>query len=141
MATSLVVAGRDVGDKQSDLRPAVLALVSQYRKSMQTFSRMPVIEAARFQVHRLQKAAPVSKVFLQAERATPSHSLQMLTEPNEGSKGKDRIFKENKPLLRRVSRSEGSPNARLSHRYLNAAARAAAFSKSVPAHRCSVQSG
>jgi uncharacterized protein (DUF2252 family) len=103
MATSLVLAGLDIGSKASQREPAVLAFVESYRQMILMLSKMPVIEAARYLVHRMQKVQPVSKVLLKATRATPLHTLESLTIPVEGSKTGERIFKENRPMLTRVT--------------------------------------
>src|SRR5271155_3402175 len=102
LATSIVLAGLDIGDKASQREPAVLAAVDTYRRMIATFSKMPIIVAARYQVHGLHRVEPVSKVLLKAERSTPLHILESLTIPvNDASEKKDggaggRIFKENK---------------------------------------------
>jgi uncharacterized protein (DUF2252 family) len=108
LATSLMLAGLDIGAKASQREPAVLAAAETYRQMIAMFSKMPVIQAARYQVHRLQRVQPISKVLLKAERATPQHSLDSLTIPVKDVKtGKllpgDRVFKEVKPMLTRVS--------------------------------------
>jgi len=103
LATSLVLAGREAGGKEAFARNAVLAFVERYRKCARAFSEMPVLEVARYQVHRLMNVAPVSEVLIKAERATPMHTLETLTIP--AKKGGGRIFRENKPLLTRVSGS------------------------------------
>jgi uncharacterized protein (DUF2252 family) len=100
LSTSLVLAGRAVSEKKGACEDAVFTFVSQYRKFVDMFSRMPVTEIARFQVHRLQRISPVSKALLKAERSTPALSLQTLTEPRK-TEG-PRVFKEQKPLLVRV---------------------------------------
>src|SRR6202167_429742 len=77
LATSLVLAARETGArKQSE---AVVTFVAQYRKLIDALARMPVIDMARFQVHRLQRITPVSKALLKAERSTPLHTLDTLT--------------------------------------------------------------
>jgi uncharacterized protein (DUF2252 family) len=108
LATSLVLAGIEIGSKASQREPSVLTLVEAYRRMILMLSRMPVIEAARYQVHRLQRVEPVSKVLLKAQRATPQHSLDSLTIPDPASpetSGKTcgRIFKEIKPTLTRIT--------------------------------------
>jgi uncharacterized protein (DUF2252 family) len=47
---------------------------------MGSFARMPVLEVARYQVHRLQNVAAVEGILRMAERATPMHTLVTLTE-------------------------------------------------------------
>jgi uncharacterized protein (DUF2252 family) len=102
LATSLVLAAGETcasDEKARDARDAVAKFVARYRKLIDTLSRMPVIEVARFQVHRLQRIQPVSKALLKAERSTPLHTLDTLT--IETKKG--RIFREDPPVLRRLT--------------------------------------
>ena len=80
MATSLVLAGREAGTKNVACREAAAVFLETYRTSMAMFARMPVLEVARYQVHRLQNMAAVAGIFRMAERATPMHTLLMLTE-------------------------------------------------------------
>ncbi|HEX4311452.1 MAG TPA: DUF2252 domain-containing protein [Acidobacteriaceae bacterium] len=97
LATSLVLAARETGArKQSE---AVITFVAQYRKLMDALARMPVIDVARFQVHRLQRISPVSRALLKAERSTPLHTLETLTVPAKTG----RVFREEPPVLRRLS--------------------------------------
>jgi uncharacterized protein (DUF2252 family) len=102
MATSLVLAGMEIGSKASQREPAVLSLVESYRRMIAMLSKMPIVEAVRYQVHRLQRVEPVSRVLLKAERATPQHTLESLTVPAEGEDGR-RVFRESKPMLTRVT--------------------------------------
>lgn len=128
MATSLILAGREAGSKDVRCFEAALVFLESYRTSMLEFSRMPVLEMARYQVHRLQSAAPVKGVLHLAERATPAHTLMTLTEAKEESKpasqqvgksasktakkgksakamteGRERIFKSSPPVLTRLT--------------------------------------
>jgi hypothetical protein len=48
----------------------------------------------RFQVHRLGGVEPVHAALLKAERATPQHTLEQLTEPVSSKQGAPRRFKE-----------------------------------------------
>jgi len=104
LATSLILAGREAGAKDSFARDAVLAFLERYRKCAQEFAEMPVLEVARFQVHRLMRVVPISEVLIKSERATPLRTLEVLTIPVQ--KGEGRIFRENKPLLTRVRGSQ-----------------------------------
>jgi uncharacterized protein (DUF2252 family) len=119
LATSLVLAGREVGDKRAQCEEAVHRLVFQYRKYVDMFARMPVIEMVRFQIHRLQRISPVSAALLKAERATPMHTLEQLTVPAKGRAGEDgrRIFKEQKPLLTRLSSAQARAVLASLHEY------------------------
>src|ERR1700691_570382 len=61
LATSLVLAARETcapSEKAKDGRNAVAKFVARYQKLIGTLSRMPVIEVARYQVHRLQRISP-----------------------------------------------------------------------------------
>jgi uncharacterized protein (DUF2252 family) len=66
---------------------------------------MPVIEMARYQVHRLQRITPVSDALLKAERSTPLHTLETLTVETK----KGRIFRDEPPLLRRLTPQQARP--------------------------------
>ena len=105
LATSLILAGREAGNKTSLCHEAVAACVQRYRKTMQMFTRMPVVDVARFQIHRLQRIALMSQVLFKAERATPLHTQEQYTVEVPASKGvpAHRIVKEMKPLLVRVT--------------------------------------
>jgi hypothetical protein len=68
------------------------------------------MEVAHFQVHRLQRIAPVSQVLRKAEQATPLYNAaRLLVQPKAPSKGgkgapaPHRIFVEHKPLQYRLS--------------------------------------
>jgi uncharacterized protein (DUF2252 family) len=122
LATSLVlVAGANTSELKADstggrtskvkardsknAREAVLAFVASYRKLIATLSRMPVIEVARYQVHRLQRITPVSDALMKAERSTPLHTLDALTVATK----KGRVFKDEPPLLRRLTPQQARP--------------------------------
>jgi len=80
MATSLVLAGRGAGARNMDCREAAALFLESYRTTMATFARMPVLEVARYQVHRLQNTTTVEGILRMAERATPRHTLLTLTD-------------------------------------------------------------
>ena len=81
MAASLILAGREAGAKDSHCRSAAATFLARYRTQMHVFAHMPVIELARFMVHRLHTVQPISQILQLAERATPVHSLDALTIP------------------------------------------------------------
>ena len=85
MATSLILAGRGAGSKNVDCREAAAVFVDRYRTTMLAFARMPVLEVARFQVHRLRSVSTVGGILRMAERATPMHTLLTLTEREGGA--------------------------------------------------------
>jgi uncharacterized protein (DUF2252 family) len=51
----------------------------------------------------LGQVAPIHQALTQAERATPQHTLEQLTEPTSGLADGPRLFKEVKPMLTRVT--------------------------------------
>jgi uncharacterized protein (DUF2252 family) len=106
MAASLVLAGRESGHKEASARQAVEKCIERYSAQMRAFAHMPGLDVGRFQVHRLGQVAPVHAALMKAERATPQHTLEQLTEPasksGAGKPGAPRQFKELKPTLTRV---------------------------------------
>jgi len=98
LATSLVLAGREAGDTDKHCKEAVRIFVRTYREAMFGFSRMTVLDLARYRVHRHPHFAPVQSVLRKAERATPRLSLEHLTV----SAGSARRFKPQPPLVTRV---------------------------------------
>ncbi|HEX4008315.1 MAG TPA: DUF2252 domain-containing protein [Acidobacteriaceae bacterium] len=108
LAASLVLAARETCPKQKQAREAsaaILRFIASYRKLVQLFSRMPVIEMARYQVHRLQRISPVSNALLKAERATPLHTLDALTVELKNG----RVFRDEPPILRRLTPQQARP--------------------------------
>jgi uncharacterized protein (DUF2252 family) len=98
MATSLVLAGRTAGSKNLQCREAAAVFLERYRTMMAAFARMPVLEVARYKVHRLGNVSPVAGILRMAERATPMHTLSVLTEvegavPVGGRKGAKKAVK------------------------------------------------
>ena len=124
LATSFILAGREAGSKSAACGEAAAILLRSYRRSMHAFARMPVMDVARFQVHRLQRIAPVSQVLRKAERATPLYNQAHLTElPKASAKGSKnappphRIFVEHKPLQFRLTGCQGAPDSRFAELY------------------------
>ncbi len=107
MAASLTLAGRGSGHKEGSARAAVEKFVARYSTQMRAFAKMPSLEVNRFQVHRLGQVAPVHQALMKAERATPQHTLEQLTEAVPGKLG-NRRFKEIKPTLTRVTGSQAA---------------------------------
>jgi uncharacterized protein (DUF2252 family) len=108
LAASLVLAARETcapNEKARDGEKAVLQFVASYRKLVDTLARMPVVEVARYQVHRLQRITPVSEALMKAERATPMHTLDALTAETK----KGRMFKDEPPLLKRLTPQQARP--------------------------------
>ncbi len=107
MAASIALAGRGAGHKDSSIRGAVERCMERYTAQMRAFAKMPHLEVGRFMVHRLGQVEPVHAALVKAERATPQHTLEQLTEPVSG-KGGERRFKEIKPMLTRVTGAQAA---------------------------------
>ena len=105
MAASLILAGREARQKESSARDAVMHCIMRYCAQMRAFAKMPLLEVVHFQVHRLGSVQPVHQALLKAERATPAHTLQQITEPLPGNPAGPRRFKEIKPNLTRITGS------------------------------------
>ncbi len=115
MATSLVLAGREAGQKTSAVKQVVVRCIERYRALMRAFAKMPCLEVGRFQVHRLGGVEPVHAALLKAERATPQLALKQLTEDvgktaagKKSEEDQGRRFKEIKPTLTRVSGAQAA---------------------------------
>jgi len=109
MAASLVLAGRASGHKDGSARTAVEQCMGRYCGQMRDFAEMPAVDVGRFQVHRLGLVAPVHEALLKAERATPLHTLERLTEPVPGMKDPaDRRFREQRPMLSRITGAQAA---------------------------------
>jgi uncharacterized protein (DUF2252 family) len=103
MAASLVLAGRASGHKEVTARQAAEKCIERYSAKMRAFAEMPGIEVGRYQVHRISQVEPIHTALLKAERSTPQHTVEQLTEPTSSKLGAPRRFKEIKPTLTRVT--------------------------------------
>lgn len=108
MAASLVLAGRESGHKEAVSRDAVEQFIDRYMSKMTAFAGMPILEVGRSQVHRLGTVEPVHDALLKAERATPLHTLEQLTEPSSRKPGAPLRLKESKPTLTRVTGTQAT---------------------------------
>ena len=108
MAASLVLAGRAAGHKDGSACRAVETCMMRYAELMREFAHLPHLEVARYQVHRLGSARPVHDALLKAERATPLHTLEQLTQPASSSPTAQRRFREAKPMLTRLSKAQSA---------------------------------
>ena len=99
MATSLVLAGQESGHNRSACRAAAEVFLESYCRSIREFSREPVLQVARHQVHREERIKPVHAALLQSERARPLDLLKKFTEND--AHGHPR-FRDQRPLFWRV---------------------------------------
>ncbi len=108
MAAAVTLAGRGSGHKEGSARRAAEQCIERYAAQMRAFAEMPLLEVAHYQVHRLGQVEPVHEALLKAERATPRHTLEQLTEPASPAPGAPRRFKESKPMLTRVTGAQAA---------------------------------
>ena len=115
LATSLILAGREAGVRRSARRDAVLHFTQQYRNMMHNFAAMPVLEIARYQIHRLGQIDPMPAILAQAQRSTPQKLLKSITEPAPKAAApkppapeETRRFASNPPLLERLDANEAA---------------------------------
>ncbi|MGA7158479.1 MAG: DUF2252 domain-containing protein [Acidobacteriaceae bacterium] len=119
LATSLILAGRAAGVKRAARRDAVLHFTDQYRRMMHTFAAMPVLELARYQIHRLAEMEPMPQILSQAGRSTPQKILKSLTEPDASKSSggpsqtkantvQPRVFRSEPPTLERLNSREAA---------------------------------
>ncbi|UWZ85063.1 DUF2252 domain-containing protein [Occallatibacter riparius] len=106
MAASLVLAGRAAGQKKSSGRDAAIQCITHYAALMRILAKMPALEMSRFQVHRIGTLQPIHTALLKAERATPLHTLEVLTEPARDETDAPRRFKEEPLHLWRITGRE-----------------------------------
>ncbi len=106
LAASLVLAGREAGAKNKACNEAVLAFIASYRKLTHTLADLPILELAHYQVHRMTRVQPVSEALQKAQTATPQVTVDKLTIPAGRKKSGLRHFKNEPPLLKRLTGSE-----------------------------------
>ncbi len=103
MAASIVLAGRTAGHKASGCSVAAEAFLNSYFEFIEQFSRLPLLEAARHQIHREQRIKPVSSALRQSQRATPADALAKFTEADKRGKT---CFRNGRPVFWRVGGEE-----------------------------------
>jgi uncharacterized protein (DUF2252 family) len=99
MATSILLAGMQSNTKLSGCGDAAETFLTAYCNLLIRLAHMPVLESARYQVHRVARAVSMSDVLQRAERETPLHSQERLTEPGPHH----RIFHSIPPILHRIT--------------------------------------
>lgn len=100
MATSLVLAGRESEHKHEECFASAYVFAEHYCACIRELSELPILQAARRQVHREDRVAPIHAALLQSERARPLDLLNKYTEPD----GRGRLrFRDQPPLFRRIT--------------------------------------
>ena len=80
MATSIILAGEQSAHGRSACQQAAETFVTSYCVTIETLAGTPVLDAARHQIHRIQRSGPVAAAWQQAVRATADDLLKKYTE-------------------------------------------------------------
>jgi uncharacterized protein (DUF2252 family) len=92
LAISIFVVGREGGSSDRACRDAVESMVRSWRETMHVLADMPVVELARYCVHRFARSGPVGRVLRKAERMSPLLARDELT--HGGHDGRARFITE-----------------------------------------------
>jgi uncharacterized protein (DUF2252 family) len=79
LAISIVLVGREGGTSDKVAKEAVMAMVRIWRESLHELADLPVIEVAKYTVHRFSEDSPVGRVLHKAERMSPHVARDELT--------------------------------------------------------------
>ncbi|MBV9759426.1 MAG: DUF2252 domain-containing protein [Acidobacteriaceae bacterium] len=80
MAASIVLAGAESGHNRQGCSGSVEAFANAYCETLEQLANEPILAAARFQIHRIKKAAAISAALRQAARANPCDLLKKYAE-------------------------------------------------------------
>lgn len=84
LATSIVLAGRVAGDRESCCKDAVRVFVRDYCRWIRAFAAMPAIDVARHRTVRSLRDPAIAAALKQAERSSPLASFHKLTHKTRG---------------------------------------------------------
>jgi uncharacterized protein (DUF2252 family) len=99
MATSIVLAGQESGHDRPGCRDAAELFAESYCQSIARFSEIPILQVARYQIHREERIQPIHAALRQSERARPLDLLKRFTEKD--SHGRPR-FRDLRPGFWRI---------------------------------------
>jgi len=99
MATSIILAGREAKHTRAARRSAAETFLTRYCAFIAEFSREPILQAARHQIHREQRIKPISAALRQSQRATPAELLKRWTTPDARKRPR---FQDHRPAFWRV---------------------------------------
>ncbi|HEY7001365.1 MAG TPA: DUF2252 domain-containing protein [Candidatus Udaeobacter sp.] len=114
LATSLVLAGRQAGERKTSCRDAVEGMTRSYRTSMARFAMMGVRDLATVEIRRGWKGTPVHAVLHKARRVTPEGTLKDLT---VAATRDSHRFHDRPPVLRHVNRKTFDDVVKSLHSY------------------------
>ncbi len=99
MAASIVLAGRESGHNRVECKSTAEVFTESYCRSIAEFSRQPILQVARHQIHREARIQPIHAALRQSERAHPLDLLKKFTEPD--ARGQPR-FRDLRPDFWRI---------------------------------------
>lgn len=79
MASSIVLAGLESGHSWNSSAAAAQSFAESYCETICCLGQQPILVAARHQIHRTDKVAPISAALQQAQRATPQDLVKKYT--------------------------------------------------------------
>ena len=101
LATSLVLAGREAGERKSTCRNAFEEMTRSYRISMARFATISLRDLVKEEIRRGWRRTPVHAVLRKARRVTPQATLKNLT---VAARRDSYRFHDRAPVLRHVNR-------------------------------------
>jgi uncharacterized protein (DUF2252 family) len=103
LAVSIVLVGREAGTSDKVAKDAVAAMMRIWRETLHEMADLPVMDVAKYCVHRFSEDSPVGRVLHKAERMSPHAARDELTTRDD--KGTPR-FVDDPPKLTRVGEAE-----------------------------------
>lgn len=105
MASSIILAGRESNHNGAYCEQAAQAFLDCYFRFIKEFSRLPILQVARHQIHREQRAVAISAALRQSQRATPCDAMKKFTELDSHGK---RRFRDGRPVFWRASTEDAN---------------------------------
>jgi uncharacterized protein (DUF2252 family) len=106
LAASVVLAGREGGQKDAACKDAVTAMVASYRAAIDRYSAMRVLEVARLEISPADGHRPLAAIFERAMRDTPERLVKRATEATPDGLAR---FKHDPPGLRPLDAAAAAP--------------------------------
>lgn len=103
LAASIILAGREAGQKDDACAEAVRAMTGSWRASMAGYAEMPAREVARVLVRAEEGRKPLAPVFAKAALDTPAELIKKVAEPDPAGFF---LFRSEPPLMRRLDKAE-----------------------------------
>jgi len=105
MATSIILAGQESGHDRPGCRDAAEQFAESYCGAIAAFSELPILQVARYQIHREKRIRPIHAALRQSQRARPLDLLKRFTERDSHGR---RRFRDQRPGFWRVRGAKAS---------------------------------